>query len=301
VTESDDYSRSVSGIDIEVVRSGPGTSPTEIRGAASPNWAGSSLHIGFPVFSRTTLSIDVIGVAVIEEAPPGMRWCGIDLDRGDILVYGPAADHIAVHPAGARFSYVVLSAEELSRTANNLDSTIALAPGSVERVPRSQASRRVGVLLPTVVRGEQALSAPVSATSGLVESTACLLATGLIDGGRPSRKLDDRLIVQACIGYAERVARIPTIAELCTAAHVSERRLHYAFIDTHDLPPHQFFITWALDIARRRLIASNPNGVTVAWIAMGAGFSHLGRFARYYRKAYRESPSDTLHRDLRVV
>jgi AraC-like DNA-binding protein len=170
--------------------------------------------------------------------------------------------------------------------------------GSVQRMPRSGTSRIIQALLPNVVRGEPESSAPVIAKPDLAESVAYLLATSLIDERRPSRKLDDRLIVQACIGHAERVARIPTIAELCKTSHVSERRLHYAFVDTYGLPPYQFFITWALDIARRRLIAASPDKVTVAWIAMGTGFSHLGRFARYYRKAYGELPSDTLRCDL---
>jgi AraC family ethanolamine operon transcriptional activator len=254
------------------------------------------LHIGFPVFSRTAISSDAVAVGVIEEAPPGMRWCGIDLASGDILFYGPAADHVAVHPKGARFSYAVLSAEDLSRTANDLDSMIPLTTGSVRRMPRSQTSRTVRTQLPRVVRSGPGSSAPGLPRPDLVETVAVMLAANPVDERRTSRKLDDRLIVQACLGYAERVDRIPAIAELCEASHVSERRLNSAFVETHGVPPYQFFITWALDRARRRLIASSADQVTVAWIAMGAGFRHLGRFARYYRKVYEESPSDTLSR-----
>lgn len=296
VTESDDYSRSVRGVDIEVIRTGEGVSPTEIRSAANLHWAGSALHIGFPVFSRTALSSDVVGVAVIEEAPPGMRWCGIDLASGDILVYGPAADHVAVHPEGARFSFAVLSIEDLSRAGNEFDSEILLAAGSVRRMPRSRMSRIVQAQLPRVVRGGPRSSAPGLTRPGLVETISVMLAANPVDGRRSSRKLDNRVIVQACLGYAERVDRVPAIAELCEASHVSERRLNSAFVETHGLPPYRFFTTWALDRARRRLIASSPDKVTVAWIAMGAGFGHLGRFARYYRKVYGESPSDTLSR-----
>jgi transcriptional regulator GlxA family with amidase domain len=60
-------------------------------------------------------------------------------------------------------------------------------------------------------------------------------------------------------------------------------------------------MTWALDLARRRLIASDPGKVTVTWIAIGTGFNHLGRFARYYRKTYGESPSETLRRSRNTV
>jgi AraC-like DNA-binding protein len=63
------------------------------------------------------------------------------------------------------------------------------------------------------------------------------------------------------------------------------------------MAPHAFFLAWGLDLARRRLLASDPKAVTVAWVACGAGFTHLGRFARYYKQQYGESPSVTLRRD----
>lgn len=96
VTESDGYSRSVAGVDIDVIRTGRGFRPTEIHGAVARRWAGSSLRIGFPVFARTVLGSDVLGVAVIERALPGMRWCGMDLRTGDVVVYSPEAHQLPI-------------------------------------------------------------------------------------------------------------------------------------------------------------------------------------------------------------
>jgi AraC-like DNA-binding protein len=296
VTESDDYSRSVAGVDIQVVRTGAGVAPTKIHSAATQDWAGSSLAIGFPVFSRTTLAADRIGVAVIDRAVPGMRWCGIDLNTGDVLVYAPEADHIAVHPEGAEFSFAVIPTDELHASETEVQSAVTLRKGSVERLKPTMAARNVRTRLRGHVRGEHGASPLDSGQSRLSDLVALMLASSDHDEPR-SRKLDNRAIVQTSIDCAEQVNRIPTLAELAAASHVSERRLHSAFVETHDVPPHQFFMTWALDLARRRLIAADPARITVSWIAMGSGFTHLGRFARYYRKAFGESPSETLRRD----
>ena len=305
VTESDDYSRSVAGINIEVVRTGDGAAPTTITSVDNGLWAGSALDIGFQVFARTELSADLVGVAVIERAPPGMRWCGIDLSPGDVLVYAPEALHIAVHPQGAAFSFVVIPIEATHRIAAEADSAISLEKGSVVRMASDASSRHVRAVLPKHVgrTPHERISHPAERISHPTEDPVAqavghMLASNLrdTDTSASSRKLDNRVIVHTCIDHAERVKRIPTISELCDVSHVSERRLHYAFVETHHVPPHQFFLTWALDLARRRLTVADPEKVTVSWIAMGSGFPHLGRFARYYRKAYGESPSETLHR-----
>jgi AraC family ethanolamine operon transcriptional activator len=296
VTESDGYTRSVAGVNIDVVRTGAGSAPTQIRSAVTPVWAGSSLTVGFPVFSRTELASDRVGVAVIERAPPGMRWCGIDLSSGDVLVYAPEAKHVAAHPEGAGFSFAVFSIDRLYGIAEAVDSAITPEKGSVERVASTKVTRNVRTRLPSSVRGELGASVLDLGQDGLAEAVAYMLASSTRDEDARPRKLDNRLIVHASIDFAEQVNRIPTIAELSAASHVSERRLNSAFVETHDVPPHQFFMTWALDLARRRLTRADPERITVSWIAMGSGFNHLGRFARYYRKTYGESPSETLRR-----
>jgi AraC-like DNA-binding protein len=256
------------------------------------------MRIGFSVLSRTALPDDKIGVGVVEHAPLGARWCGIDLERGDVVVYGPEAEHVAVNPAGMRFSFAVVSTEDVARTSDRVDIGAKVPKGSVERMPPSVATQRVRELVPRLpvhVPGTDAATALGSPE--LLVAVSDLLVTAYGDPS-VSRRLSDSRVVLACIEYAERAQRIPTLAELGEASHVSERRVRTAFRLTHDMAPHEFFLLWGLDLARRRLIASDPTAVTVAWIACGAGFTHLGRFARYYKQQYGESPSVTLRREL---
>jgi transcriptional regulator GlxA family with amidase domain len=44
------------------------------------------------------------------------------------------------------------------------------------------------------------------------------------------------------------------------------------------------------------LLAASPETASVSMIALGSGFTHLGRFAQHYRRRFGESPSVTLAR-----
>jgi AraC-like DNA-binding protein len=118
------------------------------------------------------------------------------------------------------------------------------------------------------------------------------------EGTRTGRggRVDDRHVALTCIEYASSIDRIPSMSELCMVAQVCERRLRLAFNRTFDLPPTHFFQAWAMDQARRKLLAAEPGGETVTTVAAGLGFAHLARFAGRYRARYGEAPSQTLRR-----
>ncbi|MEX1147182.1 MAG: helix-turn-helix domain-containing protein, partial [Sphingomonadales bacterium] len=51
-----------------------------------------------------------------------------------------------------------------------------------------------------------------------------------------------------------------------------------------------------LDHAYAELSRSTRTGCTVTEVAMAAGFTHLSKFAAYYKARFGESPSDTARR-----
>jgi AraC-like DNA-binding protein len=104
-------------------------------------------------------------------------------------------------------------------------------------------------------------------------------------------------VVRACLDHVESTGQVPSIGELCLAAHVSETRLRRAFAQEFGMSPVQFFRAWGLDVARRRFIARHRDTTTVSGVAVDLGFLHLGRFARYYREAYGVAPNATLRKD----
>ncbi len=85
-----------------------------------------------------------------------------------------------------------------------------------------------------------------------------------------------------------------TVADLCTAACVTERTLQYAFRENFGLSPLGFLHLRRYHAARRDLLASDCKMSTVQEIAQCNGFYQLGRFAVRYKSLFGESPSHTL-------
>ena len=99
--------------------------------------------------------------------------------------------------------------------------------------------------------------------------------------------------MEACILHFDVTGSLLSIAELTEAAFVSERRLRSAFTANYGVSPSRYLRQRALDRAREQLI-DPANGSKISDLASDAGFTNFGRFARYYRTAFGELPSETL-------
>jgi AraC family ethanolamine operon transcriptional activator len=246
--------------------------------------------------TRTTLGDDHIVVARINAVGSGSRWCGIDLAPGMVFVYAPSAEHTAANRPGLEFTFAKMTVDHVNELADRLR-TIARLPergrvdvaempasGPIDRTfARLAVAMRTGDTLPRFL-GSDVMASIVESLTG----PAPVATVGSRSG------IDSRVVVRDCVDYAVSIQRIPSNGELCLASHVSERRLRQAFADQFDMPPTQFFRTWALGLARRRLRAAEVGTTTVSRVAVDAGFHHLGRFATYYRAMYGETPSATL-------
>ena len=87
-----------------------------------------------------------------------------------------------------------------------------------------------------------------------------------------------------------------SVRDLAANLDVSERTLQYAFHNQFDVSPQHFLIWHRLQQARRDLLGSDPEQITVGAVANKHGFFDLGRFAAKYRQLYGELPSVTLRR-----
>ena len=86
-----------------------------------------------------------------------------------------------------------------------------------------------------------------------------------------------------------------TLADLATAAGVSERTLQAAFRLELGTTPMSYLRDRRLERARADLADALPaDDVNVTSIALRWGFGHLGRFAAQYKVRFGESPSRTL-------
>lgn len=83
---------------------------------------------------------------------------------------------------------------------------------------------------------------------------------------------------------------------LACIAGVSPRTLQLAFRRHFQTTPFAWLREQRLELARAALSAANNPAPSVSAVALGCGFTHLGRFARQYRARYGESPSSTAQR-----
>jgi AraC-like DNA-binding protein len=102
--------------------------------------------------------------------------------------------------------------------------------------------------------------------------------------------------VRRAMAFIEAHAAQPlTLGDIAAAAGVAERTLHQSFRHFTGVSPMRYLRDRRLDQARALLLAASP-GASVTAAALGAGFSHLGRFAQDYATRFGETPSVTLRR-----
>jgi AraC family ethanolamine operon transcriptional activator len=85
-----------------------------------------------------------------------------------------------------------------------------------------------------------------------------------------------------------------TVLELCRLTGVSERTLHYAFVEVTGLSPVGYLKTVRLNRARRELMEGGAGRGRVEAVARNHGFHRPGNFASDYRRLFAELPSESL-------
>jgi transcriptional regulator GlxA family with amidase domain len=85
-----------------------------------------------------------------------------------------------------------------------------------------------------------------------------------------------------------------TVADLAAVAGIGPRVLQESFRHHLHTTPLTYLRGLRLAKAHQELSRGDPHETTVADIAYRCGFTHLGRFAGWYRAEYGTSPSQTL-------
>jgi len=295
-SETEEHAAVFAEIGYEAVRTGRGIGPNTTRVLASDDVTFVSARIGFPLVARATLGEDRVSIAIISAAPPGNRWCEIDVEPGTVLLYGPGAEHTATTQPGLEYTFASFRLQALEETADRLHLKLAPpAKGLVRALaPTSEVRLLTAILGIGDAEGtsiEAALDDHLDAFHAAVAAFSAEPPQRVVGAGA---RIDSRHIVHVCIEYSNAIERIPTLSEMCLVAHVSERRLRQAFTDTFDAPPRRYFRYRSLAQARRVLMNREVSDCTVSEVASDLGFHNFGRFAHSYQSAYGELPSATL-------
>jgi AraC-like DNA-binding protein len=296
IDETDAYTAAVKGATVEALRIGAGVGPNVVLGLPRDRVTVTSSRVWFPMCTQSNIEEGHVLVAFIERVEAESRWCGLPLEPGLVVVYGPGAEHVAVNQPGLHFTFAITETDRLEELADHHEQALGLpSHAGMMTLGDGHRTRRLGSAL---IGHTQA--ARSGAELGRSDDRVLLAMTGVLADGAAQertgtgRGLDSRKIVLGCLDFAEAKDRIPSVEELCRAVHVSERRLRSAFTEEFDRPPSQYMRAWALGRAHRRLRGADPDAVTVTEVAAGLGFNHLGRFSGQYRRLFGESPSSTL-------
>jgi AraC-like DNA-binding protein len=95
--------------------------------------------------------------------------------------------------------------------------------------------------------------------------------------------------------FAARQGEPLSLSDLCAAAGVSQGTLYHAFMVMCDASPMEYFKKRRLTDARMALLGCVPQRGSVKRAALGAGLTHLGRFAAEYHSLFGELPVTTLN------
>lgn len=107
------------------------------------------------------------------------------------------------------------------------------------------------------------------------------------------REDDDEQAIRVVEDYVTASLREPIrLGDLCEATGMSARTLQLVFRRRLGTSPVEFVRARRLDAARQ-LLVDMPPGTPVSTVATECGFTHMGRFANYYRERFGELPSRT--------
>ncbi len=277
------------GAQFGLARATRGAEATAIGSSFYDGVSGHEIRFGFTVLGGGAIDDSTLLVATPTTAGPTPTfWEGAEASVGDVRVFGPGSVHQCVDAEGLVGEVLCIEYESLRETADVLGVDIGDWDNQQAWL-RSPPGWPGGSILDVGTELD-----PDADASALLSSVALNLASASFDVGS-RRAWASTEIVGRCFEYLDATGSwFPSIAELCEAAWVSERRLRRAFIDCFDRPPSQVLRTRALSSVEHALRVGTPRTIAVSTVATNHGFRHPGDFARYYRAAFGETPSQTL-------
>jgi len=262
-----------------------------------------AVYCSLPLALRGETVADRVWLAVPMNGTGSGQLNGEPLTPGNLLAVGGSVEVAGASGAPLHCGILTVAPSALECIARPLGVELRL-PGEGEFrvasvVDRGRLSRAFDLLSYTVNHHEDAALTTREAGAierAFLEITVRSLA-GDLSRGSPylSARLTSARIVRTCEDYARKWRyQDVTLAGLCQASGVSERRVRSAFYECYQMSPTAYLRVAALNAARRDLIEGPRLRNAVSRAATDWGFWHLSRFAAQYRALFGESPRHTL-------
>jgi AraC family transcriptional regulator, ethanolamine operon transcriptional activator len=262
-----------------------------------------AVYCSLPLALRGETAADRVWLAAPMDGTGGGQLNGEPLTPGSLLAFGDSAEVAGASGAPLHCGILTVAPSALERIATALG-VESHPPGEGEfRVApvadRVRLSRAFDLLSHTVNHHEDAVLP--SREAGAIERAFLEIAVRSLAGGSSrsspiqSARLASARIVRTCEDYARKWRyQDVTLAGLCEASGVSERRVRSAFYECYQMSPTAYLRVAALNAVRRDLVEGPRLRDAVSHAATDWGFWHLSRFAAQYRALFGESPRHTL-------
>ncbi len=265
------------------------------------------------IYKICNLPDNLCTLSIVEEIDPALRFSQFGHEAGHNVFFLPTATDCDILISGGTATlYVALDQERLfsevrqlnpERWERGLDRIAVI--GADRRANFASAMASVFDLVSAHLG--KGVVADIARLERTVLGTTALTLDGFDHNGqysdllhRPSGPRIARTMRNAHTYIQDCLARddLPTVADMCAHAGVSERTLQYSFRDQLDMTPVAYLRVMRLNQARLDLSFPARRDLTVTEVAMRWGFLHLGRFAQAYRALFHETPSQTLDRQI---
>lgn len=281
---------------------------------ATPGWVQHYQQMSPGHFNGLVRYLDLQGVEIYEEcmntrveqnfsAPEGaLAFC---FDRSDNALYllNGESRNIWITPENYQEVAVVFGPEFVQRQGLGVERLDGLFMAPLTNQQNALFCRW---LSSTLTRLSLTLDPPSreALTQQLLDDCLYILDNACVrlDPGGLQRRNEERGIMQRVAQWAADVPEETlNLLELSQVAGVSLRQLQSAFKAFTGMAPSQWLRLRRLNSAHRELLSRGPSETTVAEVAMHWSFWHLGRFSSSYRALFRELPSETLRRRVKLI
>ena len=281
----------------------PGAIHAELIRAHVGPLVADAVYCSLPLVLRGETVADRVCLVVPMNRTGSGQLNGEPLIPGNLLAFGGSAE--VAGASGAPFQCGILSVapSALERTATALGIK-SHPPGEGEFcvapvVDRGRLGKVFGLLSRTVNHHKNAVLTKREASA--IERAFLEVAVRSLAGDSSrswpyqSARLTSVKIARSCEDYARKWRyQNVTLADLCEASGVSERRVRSAFYECYQMSPTAYLRVTALNAVRRELVEGSHLPGAVSRTAADWGFWHLSRFAAQYRELFGESPRHTL-------
>jgi AraC family ethanolamine operon transcriptional activator len=301
---AEDLREATRGADLKIVQLASGRFDGQLTHAQIGTLSLSAGDFEPDIRARGVMNPDLVTIGMmVENSGEVLQW-DYDVLPGDVVVFPKSVEQEGRFTGRSRYITLTLGEEDLALHAAG--ERLLQEPDFWTRSYRFRAKPSLRDFIRRVLADKIAqlrqglLPESADAISYFRRSLLEPFIVGILDAsdfGERERHVGSRL-VRAVEDYVDAVKPEQPIhiSELCLALGVPRRTLHRAFHETLGLGPAEYLRLRRLSAVHRTLSGSYSTPMSVTRTALDAGFSDLGRFAVYYRRLYRETPSQTLKR-----